>query len=67
MTTATRSTPPPATEFSHVILELISELGRVSDGFVEVRIYKSNNALENHDITTHKRNKGRIKADFAAN
>ena len=67
MTTATMKDAQRATEFNHVILELISELGRVSDGFVELRIYKSNNALENHDITTHKRIKGKINADFAAN
>lgn len=67
MTTATMKDAQRATEFNHVISELISELGRVSDGFVEVRIYKSNNALENHDITTHKRTKGKINAEFATN
>lgn len=61
------SAPRTATEFKEIVRELISELGSISDGFVELRIYKSNNALENHDFTTHKRRKGKITAEFALN
>lgn len=52
-----------------IFAEVTAELDTVPEGFVDVRIYRSNNALENYDITTHRRNKGRIakSAESAAN
>lgn len=64
MATATSKSP---IELTDIWAEARTELDRVPDGFVEIRIYKSNHALENHDITTHRRNKGRINADLATN
>lgn len=50
----------PATPIDQIFAEVRAELDTIADGYVELRIYKSQNALENHDITTHKRSKGRI-------
>lgn len=50
-----------------VFADYVLELASITDGFVELRVYKSNNALENHDITTHQRRKGKIAADPAVN
>lgn len=62
------SRKPPYT-LPSIFAEVEAELDKIPEGFVDVRIYKSNNALENHDITTHKRRKGRIakSAEIAVN
>ena len=54
---AMQDAPP---KIADLVTEIESEAGRIMNGFVEVKIYVTNNVMENFDITVHKRNKGRI-------
>lgn len=52
--------PRTAIEFGDITADLLSELDTITDGFVDVRVYKSHNALENYGVTKYKLVKGKI-------